>query len=209
MSKLTASLRESITAEKQSVEEKDPAAKLLATKTPVKAAKTTVKAQHRENATIKAKPDTLFDELTDKLKTKNLPLPLNYEALSLLMRANLLEKFSNNISNASNMTAGIVRECIEAPLCSISEVVNLNATTSCQALDRASNVVQELATTKNPIEFLTCLNQIIVQNVENSKNYWQELSATIGASRQKMNKALDSQRSYTWQQVTQAFNPWQ
>ncbi|MBP9741797.1 MAG: hypothetical protein KBD37_00395 [Burkholderiales bacterium] len=206
MSKLTTSLRESITAEKQSVKEKESVSKPVAAKINKPQLKKAV-SPVGENA-IKAKSTSLFDELKYKLDATNLPLPLNYEALSLLMRANLLEKVSNNMAHASTVAANMVHECIEAPLCSISEMVSLNATASCQALDRVSTMVQELTATKNPIEFFTCLNQIIAQNVENSKNYWQNLSVTLGASRQKINKAWESKNSYTWEQITQSFNPW-
>lgn len=246
MSKLSASLRDSITAEKESIKKK-----LIPTKAAKQASadqnKPTAKHRAGSNESAAAK-DTIVvkDDVTAKktkskqssaqstvrqssvatpkhtsakliadnryekehTHSKNSLSGLTGDTLSVLLKADVLGKINQNMVQASSTMADIIKECLEAPLISMNEIVNLNTNTSYSLLDRVSNMVNQVSHVHNPFEFWACVNQMVAQSMNNSQNYLKNLSANIHESRTKISGAINKRQHQALERFSNIFTPW-
>lgn len=206
MSKLGMSLRDSISAEKKSIEEKfEPKDQntIKAIKSPVTKKAVSVKhvlaAQKVSTPKIKVtKPViteeyTVLDALKEKLSSKNLPAGLYYEILLVLLKANLLNKQSENVSDASAHLTKVAQEYLSIPLRSLESIVDLNAFTTRKMMDEISKNIHDLSAMKRPVGLMACFSQIAIDTAENSKGYVQGLSAVAAESQKQVRRLVQDQ----------------
>lgn len=271
MSKLSASLRDSITAEKESVKKKliptkaakkagadknKPVAKpgtesnesAVAKDKVVEVPQAAVSTDKMNNSakennlakekstskhTIAAKSNTVSKSTAPKIvaakkvtpnkvtpknaasnKTKSrhsgdaAPTAHTSDKSGLLNKADVLGKINQNMVQASSAMTDIIKECLEAPLISMNEMLNLNTNTSYSLLDRVSNMINQVSHTHNPFEFWACVNNMVAQSMNNSQNYLKNLSANIHESRTKISGAINKQQRQAVESFSNIFTPW-
>lgn len=183
MSKLMNSLRDSITAEKKSLAEK-PADDLN---------------EQTEVITAfePATPTNLVDVLREKLSSKNLPASFYQEILLALLRANLINKHSEDISKFSTQVTELAKEYLELPIDGVQSISRLNLDIIRKNFVETLQSFEDLTAMKKPIGLMACFSQMLMNSTENNKNYFRGLTQVLSHSQQELRKIMQTQQTYT------------
>ena len=206
MSKLSASLRDSIIAEKHNVEDK---ANIKPVKGKTKQLNKTSKFSSvkeitlpkKQHSAVGSKPvliaahseHTLLEALKDKLANKNLPSGLYYEILLLLLKANLVNRQLECVVKMSEQITDNASNYINIPVQNIEKTTRLNLAMVREIVQDASEAVRGLTTADNIYEILDCLKQVAIRNVDRNTSYWEDLSATTATMRGQFREAMQNQ----------------
>lgn len=191
MPKFSNSLRDSIIAEKKSLEESNTADD------------NQVNVVESPNIESEYK---FLDTLKERISAKKLPISLYYEVLLVLLRGNIINKQSENLTNISTQAIEFVKEYMDIPLEGAEHISRLNVETVRRYITETTRNFEDMTAMRKPVGLFACLSHIVIQAVENNKDYCRILTEVIARSQSEVSKVMQTQQSYAVKNLTNMFS---
>ena len=150
MSKLSNSLRQSISAEKESVAKQAPIEiSYIDAVSRIKASP--IKSVSVETKREEISPDeyALLDSLRTKLMNKNVPAIHHYEIMRILNELNLLNKNADYVTNSTNKAINLANNILQKSISNLDEATRLNLEVVKTILNSSGDIFRAM----NPIMY--------------------------------------------------------